>query len=637
MLVVIDWPFLEIENQASNVDRARRLRTALLPFLFTIQDSHDFPATTDRHRDVSEKARSSVEGFFLGQSRDWAVRPSGAAPQASSASVSYRLEQRCSFRWGGLSAVVIDGGSSRIHSPGMAYKLLLSVPLTFVSLFTFACAGDDMYDASSGGYGGDYLAPAMPFEAFSEEPNQALVSNPYTRTTSDPFSTFAADVDTASYDLYRSRLHNDGVLPDPTTVRTEEFINSFEYEYPAPSSEEQHPFRIDLHAAPGFFDTPRALLRVGIRAIEPEAFEPKPTNIAFLVDVSGSMQDEIKLPLVKTLLLETLEVLDPDDRVSIVTYAGNTRVALPSTAVSSAAIADAIRGLSASGSTSGSAGLDLAYEQVQQNFIEGGVNHVVLCTDGDFNVGPSSTSELVAQIERKRATGITFTVVGFGSNPNDAMMEAISNKGNGIYGVVGTEQQAKDYARERMLASFQLIAKDLKVQVEFNPKHVHAYRLLGYENRAIADDEFRDDAVDAGEVGAGHRVTALYELALTQEQLPPEVTPSVGQPSALPQEILGDDLVLVKVRYKALDVSVEDPAREVSSALPLDGVGTADRDLEWAGAVAAFAELLRGSPYVDMAQLQQIEGAIEKQRARDADRAEFVTLFQQARGLLERR
>jgi Ca-activated chloride channel family protein len=350
------------------------------------------------------------------------------------------------------------------------------------------------------------------------------------------------------------------------------------------------------------------------------------------------MQDSLKLPLVQRLLTETLEVLDEEDRVAIVIYAGGTGVALKSTPAHSGAAAEVIDSLNAGGSTAGASGLDLAYEEVASNFIEGGINHVILCTDGDFNVGPSSTADLVAAIEQKRESGITFTAVGFGTDPNDEMLEAISNKGNGVYGIVGSEEQAEAYAHERMLSSVQLVAKDLKIQVEFNPKHVYAYRLIGYEDRALLDEEFRDDAVDAGEVGAGHRVTALYDLALTEQDLPDDVTLTQGEGQGEQQVIAPSDLALVHVRYKHLSSTSKDPAIETQAALAASAIGEPDLDLRWAASVAAFAEVLRDNPYASTDMLDAIEQNVSLvlQTSDDPAKREFKQLFEQARPLLER-
>ncbi len=470
------------------------------------------------------------------------------------------------------------------------------------------------------------------------EASAEIALNPFTTTSSDPFSTFAADVDTASYDLFRSSVMNANTLPNPASVRTEEFVNYFDYDYPAPATEDEHPFAIHLAATPDYFDTPRTILRVGIQARQPIAFEKKPTNIAFLVDTSGSMQEPLKLPLVKTLLSETLKVLDPEDQIAVVTYGGNTGVQLPSTQVADGAeIEQVILELGAAGSTNGAQGIQLAYDQVRSNFIEGGINHVILCTDGDFNVGPSSTAELVELIEQERRSGVTFTALGFGLSPNDEMMEQISNKGNGIYAVIGSEDQARDYAEERLLSTLQLVAKDLKIQVEFNTDQVYAYRLLGYENRALADDEFRDDAIDAGEVGAGHRVTAIYELALDEQQVPEGAALSAGESSDEPREISGEDIVLVKVRYKDIDATASDPAYEVQRSLAIGELSDPDPDLTWAAGMAAFAEVLRGSPLVDRTILDQVQAAVEAQIDRDEEREEFLELLLLARPLIDSR
>jgi Ca-activated chloride channel family protein len=266
---------------------------------------------------------------------------------------------------------------------------------------------------------------------------------------------------------------------------------------------------------------------------------------------------------------------------------------------------------------------------------------VLLCTDGDFNVGPSTTTELVAMIEAKRKSGITLTVLGFGSgNLNDEMMEAISNKGNGIYGVISSQEHADRYVSERMLSTIVHIAKDVKIQVEFNPARVYAYRLLGYENRAIADQDFRDDIVDAGEIGAGHRVTALYEVVPAGATVPersgaPTLVNGAAADGAI--EVAANDLVLVKVRYKTPNATETDPAREVHASLPAEALaapGVADRDTQWAVAIAALAEILKGSPYAEPAAMPQIAAIVAADAPRDADRSELAVLLARARTLL---
>jgi Ca-activated chloride channel homolog len=473
-------------------------------------------------------------------------------------------------------------------------------------------------------------------------PSAVPTTNGFVVTAHDPESTFAADVDTASYDIFRGAV-NRGVLPETTEVRLEEFVNDFKYAYPVPARDSPTPFSISLAASPGLYGRQTVLLRVGIRGKDAKPTEKLPTNLVFLVDTSGSMQTADKLPLVKRVLTDTLDVLAPSDTVSIVTYAGFTSVALAPTKVSDkATIAAVIDSFTAGGSTAGAAGLDLAYAQAQAGFLEGGLNHVLLCTDGDFNVGPSSTPELIRAIEEKRKSGITLTVLGFGQGLNDSMMEAVSNKGNGVYGVITSAEQADSYVKERMLSTMDFIAKDMKIQVEFNPAHVYAYRLLGYEDRAIADNDFRNDVIDAGEVGAGHRVTALYELALTRDSVPDVSGAAALQDGALfgdPLEVDADALALVKVRYKDRDASESDAAHEVShSLLPSELIAAAsdaDDDFAWAMAVASFSEILKKSPFAVPSSLAAI-GAIVKRPSfgADPDRAEFVALFDEAAPLL---
>ncbi len=519
--------------------------------------------------------------------------------------------------------------------------------------YGYPSSGDESLYAGIGGSssaptgGGVLLVDAGEMEERVEAGDryEAVGTNPFVIAASDPLSTFGADVDTASYDLFRRDV-GDGLLPDPESVRLEEYVNYFDYGYEAPAADAEHPFALHLAAAPGLFDRDTVMLRVGIQAELPPADGAKrPTNLVFLIDTSGSMTSADKLPLVKYTLTQALEVLDPADTVAIVTYAGSTRVALPPTPVAEASvIADAIASFEAGGSTAGAAGLELAYAQAEVAFIEGGINHVLLCTDGDFNVGPSSTAELVAMIEEKRATGITLTVLGYGSgNLNDAMMELVSNKGNGVYGVMTDEVSVAKYVDERLLSTMNFVAKDMKLQVELNPELVYAYRLLGYENRAIADEQFRDDAIDAGEVGAGHSVTALYELVLQGQEIPavegaPEPLDGAAYDGAV--EVDAADLVMVKIRYKDVDATETDEAYEVSASLAPDDVAASEAEVDagfqWAIAIAALAEILKDSPYADPSQLEVI-GAVAARPGFDGDpdKEEFESLFATASALLD--
>jgi Ca-activated chloride channel family protein len=471
-------------------------------------------------------------------------------------------------------------------------------------------------------------------------PQLPVAANPFVLAKLDPFSTFGADVDTASYDEF-SRDAALGRLPPPQQVRLEDFVNYFAYDYPAPAPDAEQPFAISLAAARGFGARETTLLRVGIQAVLPPPSAKKQANVVFLVDVSGSMSEE--LPMVRTLITGALDQLDPEDRVSIVTYASDTRVRLPPTAVSErTAIAREVALLQSGGGTNGASGIELAYQQAQAAFIADGINHVVLCTDGDFNIGASSDEALLELIKEKRKTGVTLTALGFGTDRvNDSMMEKVSNAGDGIFSVITTSQQAERYAKERLLSTLIHVAKDMKLQDEFNPERVRAYRLLGYEDRAIADVDFRNDVVDAGEVGAGHRVTALYELVLGDDPLPAAAQDAVqtqGELTTGTREVADSDLVLVKVRYKKPGATDSDPAFEVAQAIAPDAIAgdaaLADRDMRWAAAVAAFAELLKGSAFAEPDTLDAISATVKEQSGRDEDRATFSELFSKARALL---
>jgi Ca-activated chloride channel homolog len=512
---------------------------------------------------------------------------------------------------------------------------------------TGAVSGATGATGGSGGSGGSASDPGANggSSGSSGDQYEPPGTNPFVLTESDPLSTFGADVDTASYDIFRRDIE-DGRLPDPASVRLEEFVNAFDYEYAPPSEDSEDPFAIHLAAGAGLSGSGTLLFRVGIQGKLAPAVRG-PANLVFLVDVSGSMSSADKLPLVKVVLNEALEVLEPSDLVSIVTYAGYTQVALTPTAASEKArIQGVINGLGAGGSTAGGAGMTLAYAQAESAFIQGGINHIVMCTDGDFNVGLSSDQEMLDLITDKRKSGVTLTTLGFGSgNLNDSMMEKVSNAGNGMYSVISSEDQAIKYANDRLLSTMLHIAKDMKLQVEFNRERVLAYRLLGYEDRAIADDDFRDDAVDAGEIGVGHRVTALYEIVPSGGVVPavegaPALVDGPAYDGAV--EVADGDLVLVKIRYKQPGASEADEAKEVATSLPAaDAVGSLegfDADFRWAAATAVLAEILKESPYQRPELLDVVGDLFEGDpRTTDPDRAELVQLYTTARSLLDAR
>jgi Ca-activated chloride channel family protein len=533
-------------------------------------------------------------------------------------------------------------------------KYLTWVAVVALGLGVVGCGSDDD-DSSSGSASappGARNGPSSPgtgggrtSDGTSGDKYEPVGTNPFVLTGVDPLSTFAVDADTASYDIFRRDV-NDGLLPDPASVRLEEYVNDFAYHYPAPSDDSEDPFAIHLAAAPSLYDTGTLLLRVGIQGKQAPA-ERGPANLVFLVDVSGSMADANKLPLVKVVLGDALDILRSDDEIAIVTYAGSTAVALRPTPVSDrATIERVIDGLSAGGSTAGGSGIELAYDQARAAFIDGGINHIVMCTDGDFNVGISSTGALLDLVKTERTSGITLTTLGFGSgNLNDEMMEKVSNAGNGMYSVISSKDQAVAYTNERLLSTMLHIAKDMKIQVEFNAKEVLAYRLLGYEDRAIADQDFRNDAVDAGEIGVGHRVTALYEVVPADGAVPsPQGAPDLvdGGEYTGPVEVSAQDLVLVKVRYKQPGASASDAAKEVASSLPASAAAASyeelDADFRWAVAIATFAEIVKQSPYAEPDQLETIQTIVRSDpEVTSGPRGEFASLFTRARKLLDAR
>lgn len=457
--------------------------------------------------------------------------------------------------------------------------------------------------------------------------------NPFVATVFDPFSTFAIDVDTASYDEFYRTASERSQLPDPDSVRVEEYVNYFKYLYPAPALDAVKPFSINLALTPNILDRSTHILRVGLKAAAAPKV-PKPANLVFLVDVSGSMGGSDRLPLVKTLLKETLNILQPDDHISIVTYSSDIKLALDSTAVEAkTTIVAAIDKLIAEGSTNGGAGIQMAYQQARAGFINAGINHVVLCTDGDFNVGLTTNDELVALIEKERKSGVTLTTLGFGTgNLNDGMMEKTSNAGNGIYSVISSERYARRYVEERLLSNLTYVAKDVKIQMEFNPDMVSAYRLLGYENRDIADKDFRNDKIDAGEIGAGHTVTALYEVVL-RGNLQPVIkdAPATRTGDRFRGTLEGayDDLVMAKVRYKDVDATETTPAKEFSVSLKNaeESFTKADADMQWATGIAAYTEILRHSPFADKTVISKLDTLFKEQSTRDFDRKEFYNLY----------
>ncbi len=346
---------------------------------------------------------------------------------------------------------------------------------------------------------------------FNTEAYDYIAESIFVSAAFDPVSTFSIDVDRASYSNIR-RFINDGQLPPEDAVRIEEMINYFTYDYPAPTSD--HPFSVTAEMSVAPWNSLHKLVRIGIQGRKIDTEDLPPTNLVFLIDVSGSMQSANKLPLLKSSFRMLVGELRPEDRVALVVYAGAAGLVLPSTPGDSKdEILEAIEALEAGGSTAGGEGIKLAYEVARENYIEGGNNRVILATDGDFNVGASSDAEMVRLIEEMREDGTFLTVLGFGTgNIKDSKMEKLADHGNGNFAYIDNLMEARKVLVTEMGGTLLTIAKDVKIQVEFNPARVQAYRLIGYENRALRDEEFNDDTKDAGELGAGHSVTALYEV-----------------------------------------------------------------------------------------------------------------------------
>jgi Ca-activated chloride channel family protein len=454
-----------------------------------------------------------------------------------------------------------------------------------------------------------------------------IVENPLRLVTQSPLSTFSIDVDTASYANVR-RFLNQGRLPPAGAVRIEEMINYFDYDYPLPTGDD--PFSVNVEVADCPWNADHRLARIGIKGQEYPPEQRPPANLVFLIDVSGSMRSSNKLPLVKAAMEMLVEELYDDDYVAIVVYAGASGLVLDSTACSDrATILSSLERLRAGGSTNGGAGIQLAYDIAAENFVDGGINRVILATDGDFNVGTTSQGELIDLIEEKAADGSFLSVLGFGmGNYKDSTLEKLADKGNGNYAYIDTKREAEKVLVEQIGGTLMTIAKDVKIQVEFNPVEVAAYRLIGYENRLLAAQDFNDDTKDAGEIGAGHTVTALYEIVpvgvdvdlpsidpLKYQTSPldahpddsetelgaqatgeaPEPDETTGTPRGLKPAAQTGELMTVKLRYKEPDGDtsklIEMPIVDGGSA-PAD----ASEDFTFAASVASFGMLLRGTP-----------------------------------------
>ncbi len=445
------------------------------------------------------------------------------------------------------------------------------------------------------------IAPAPAVRDEGRDRFDAFEENPVKVTAEDPVSTFSIDVDTASYSFVRQALER-GVLPPMDAVRVEELINYFAYDYPVPETAET-PFRADLAILPTPWNPGTKLLRIGLRGYEIAPAERPRANLVFLIDTSGSMQSEDKLPLLVASFRLLLERLGAEDRVAIVAYAGSAGTVLePTPASERGRILAALERLRAGGSTAGGEGIRQAYALAEANRIEGGVNRVILATDGDFNVGIQQIDELEGFVARKRETGVLLSVFGFGrGNYNDAMMQALAQSGNGQAAYIDTLSEARKVLVDEATSTLFPIARDVKIQVEFNPATVAEYRLIGYETRALRREDFRNDAVDAGEIGSGHRVTALYEITPTGSEA--RLTEPLRYGAPAPEAEASADphageYAFLRIRHKPADAGPDAASRLTEVPIPraLDGETgeTSLREARFAAAVAGFGQLLRG-------------------------------------------
>ena len=488
-------------------------------------------------------------------------------------------------------------------------NMLKAMPLAFAAMMTFTGCGGNM-------------APDFNTEEYS-----AITENSFQSVAANPLSTFSADVDTASYSNLRRIIRDGGTIPQDA-VRIEEMVNYFHYDYPEPQAGE--PFSVTTEIADCPWNADTKLMRIGMKAKDIDMQQRKPMNLVFLIDVSGSMYSEDKLPLVQKAFCMLTEELTEKDRVSIVTYAGADRVELEGAAGNEGIrIREAIEMLEAGGSTAGAAGINTAYEIAQKYFINGGNNRIILATDGDLNVGITSEAELKKLVEKQRKKGVFLSVLGFGTgNIKDNKMETLADNGNGNYAYIDSETEARRVLVEEMGGTLETVAKDVKFQVEFNPAYIKGYRLIGYENRMLAAEDFADDTKDAGEIGAGHTVTAIYEIAdlnSGMEFASADLKYSEGAAAGTEN----GEYCTVSVRYKEPD---GDESKLLTYPVSADAyTQEMSGDMRFASAVAAFGLVLRDSEFKGTASRAGVLNLIDAEGTlNDAYKQEFAELVRTA-------
>jgi Ca-activated chloride channel family protein len=496
-------------------------------------------------------------------------------------------------------------------------------------------AGSYLYEAEAPAVVADARPRDISGPDFNTEAYDRIEDNQFLEVLQNPLSTFSIDVDTASYANVRRFLQG-GTLPPKDAVRIEEMLNYFSYNYPVPSGE--GPFSASVEVAQAPWRLEHRLVRIGLKGQVVETEKRPSSNLVFLLDVSGSMQPANKLPLLKEAMRLLVDRLSEKDRVAMVVYAGASGLVLPSTSSDQKGkILAALDHLEAGGSTNGGSGIRLAYQTAVSHFISGGINRVILATDGDFNVGTTNQGDLTRLIEENAKSGVFLTVLGFGmGNYKDSTLEKLADQGNGNYAYIDNINEARKVLVDEINSTLVTIAKDVKIQIEFNPLQVSAYRLIGYENRLLRKEDFNDDTKDAGEIGAGHTVTALYEIVPAGRGLPiPGVDPLKYQtPMSTTDVAQGGELLTLKLRYKQPEGQtsqlLEFPVRDGDKAY-----SRASQDFKFAAAVASFGMILRQSPHKGNGTLDAVLELAEEGKGSDRHgyRAEFLELVKQARAL----
>ena len=508
-------------------------------------------------------------------------------------------------------------------------------------------AGSAGLNASAGGasfggmrkglaYYGTPFSVSADYDSMNAESYKSFEGNTFKFVSQEPLSTFSADVDTASYNIVRRDIER-GKLPNKDAVRTEEFINYFTYAYPAPKSSSKDPVNIITELTDSPWTENLQVVKIGVKAKDIDKDDLPASNLVFLVDVSGSMAGQNRLPLAQKAFAMLVEKLRPQDKVSIVTYANGTSVVLDGASLKEEGgkqkILSAMEGLRAGGGTNGSEGLSRAYEIAKKHFIKGGNNRIILATDGDFNIGNTSLGGLEKQITDAKESGVFLSVLGFGmGNYKDDKVQTLANKGNGNYAYINDLFEAKKALVKDFGATLFTVAKDVKFQVEFNPAKVQAYRLIGYEKRKLNDQDFNDDTKDAGELGAGHTVTVIYEIVPTGVKMPDglagidELKYSAKKE---PKGVESDELLTVKLRYKEPDGDTSKLMSKVLREKDYLAFDNTSYDTRFALTAAAFAELLKGSRYSQETDINKLIKEARKAKGEDEDgyRADFVKLM----------